>query len=134
MRSLCFRNTIPPSDKDYTTFFPAKIYNKDKNTQVFNEAVLEIIDYTSLKPSDRNIQLQIDSLDLSGFQGVEIKPGKKEYPLKNFRRSVAYGESDDNYFFYVNCEEDCAFQMRIRIKDITCGFLYSNYIHLDYVR
>lgn len=119
--------TTPP-------FFRLKIYNKDRNTLVFNEAVLEVSDYKSLTLRDGNVQFKMDSLDLSAFQGVEIVPEKREYPLKDFRRSVAYGEPDDNYFFYIACEENCDLNMRIRIKDIEGNFLYSNYIHLEYVR
>ena len=115
-------------------FFRLKIYNKDRNTQVFNEAVLEVSDYKSLTPTEGKVQFKMESLDLSAFQGVDIVPGKREYPLKDFRRSVAYGEPDDNYFFYISCKENCELKMRIRIKDISGNFLYSNYIHLDFVR
>lgn len=117
--------TTPP-------FLRLKLHNKHRNTIVFVEAKLEVDKYiadsttyrTSFVPCDEILDVNI----------VNIDRRKTEYLLKGFRQNVAYGETDDRYFFSIVAKENCSFRMRIRAKSQLGDYLYSNYVYLNYVK
>lgn len=79
---------------------------------------------TSFVPCDEILDVNI----------VNIDRRKTEYLLKGFRQNVAYGETDDRYFFSIVAKENCSFRMRIRAKSQLGDYLYSNYVYLNYVK
>lgn len=117
--------TTPP-------FFRLKLHNKHRNSIVFVEAKLEVDKFvmdTIVKkgtfiPIEKNPDVDIVTID------GEIS----EYLLKGFRQSVAYGETDDRYFFALTAKENCFFRMRVRAKSQLGDYLYSNYIYVNYVK
>ena len=117
----------------YTTppFFRIKLHNKHRNTIVFIEAKLEIdkffIDTITRK------QTFIPTAEIPDVDVVFVDSIHKEFPLRNFRQNVAYGETDDRYFFCLTAIENCSFRMRVRAKTQTGDYLYSNYIYVNYI-
>lgn len=117
--------TTPP-------FFRLKLHNKHRNTIVFVEAQLEVDNYTV-----DTIPRKLSSVPIENISDVDIikvNENNNEYFLKSFRQNVAYGETDDRYFFCISSEKDCSFRMRIRAKSQLGDYLYSNYIYVVYKR
>lgn len=112
-------------------FFRLKIQNKHRNTIVFIEAVLEIDKYSADSLTENPFFIPIDFNDVE-MNHVEISDAKSNYLLKGFRQNVAYGETDDRYFFYITAQESCSFRMRVRTKSQTGDYMYSNYVYLKY--
>jgi hypothetical protein len=112
-------------------YFRVKLHNKDRNTIVFVEAQLEIDNYivdTIQRESYSNPIEYSSDVDM-----IKINDNNK-YLLKSFRQNVAYGETDDRYFFCISSDNDCSFRMRIRAKSQLGDYLYSNYIYVKYMR
>ena len=115
--------TTPP-------FFRLKLHNKHRNTIVFVEAKIEVDNYvadTTMRKSSYFPFEGISDVDL-----IKVVPNKNEYFLKDFRQNVAYGETDDRYFFFIVSDKDCRFRMRVRAKSQSGDYLYSNYIYVNY--
>ena len=76
------------------------------------------------------------NLSYSPLAALELYVNKanSEYLLKGFRHNVAYGETDDRFFFSVLADECCSFRMRVRAKSQLGDYLYSNYIYVKYIR
>lgn len=113
-------------------FFRIKLHNRHRNTIVFVEAKLEIDEYVI----DTNAQLQsiIPIKEIPYAEIVNIDSKNHEYSLKRFRQNVAYGETDDRYFFALFANESCSFRMRVRAKSQLGDYLYSNYICVRYIK
>lgn len=111
-------------------FFRLKLHNKHRNTIVFVEAKLEVdnyvVDTTTRKSSFGSLK------DVSDVDMIKVEESKNEYYLKGFRQSVAYGETDDRYFFCIASDKGCRFRMRVRAKSQLGDYLYSNYIYVNY--
>lgn len=116
-------NTTPP-------FFRLKLYNKHRNTIVFVEAKLEVDNYVEDRITRKSSFAPLE--DVSGVDMIKVEENKNDYYLKGFRQSVAYGETDDRYFFCILSDKDCRFRMRVRAKSQLGDYLYSNYIYVDY--
>jgi len=123
-------------------FFRLKLHNKHRNTIVFVEAKLEVDQYnaesaemtptyTPLHESNNNTPsvADIDELDI-----IRVDGKRSEYLLGGFRQNVAYGETDDRYFFCLEANDNCRFRMRIRAKSQLGDYLYSNYVYVKYVK
>lgn len=117
--------TTPP-------FFRLKIHNKHRSTIVFVEAQLEVDKYVVDSATNRTSFIPYD--EIPDVNIVNIDEGKTEYLLKGFRHNVAYGETDDRYFFSIISEESCSFRMRVRAKTQFGEYLFSNYIYVNYVK
>lgn len=115
--------TTPP-------IFRLKLHNKHRNTIVLIDARLEIDKYSSDSASQ---QITIPMDNLPNIEMVNIDEKITEYPLNNFRHNVAYGETDDRYFFALSAKKNCSFRMRVRIKSHVGEYLYSNYIYVKYI-
>lgn len=119
-------NTTPP-------FFRLKLHNKHRNTIVFVEAKLEIDKYKS-DTIVTNTQTFLPIGEWPEVDIINIDSKTTEYSLKSFRQNVAYGETDDRYFFAVLANENCSFRMRVRAKSQNGDYLYSNYIYVKCVK
>lgn len=118
--------TTPP-------FFRLKLHNKHRNTIVFIEAKLEVDKYTT----DTIITAPKTFIPMREWPDVDIiniNCKTTEYSLKSFRQNVAYGETDDRYFFAVLANENCSFRMRVRVKSQLGDYLYSNYVYVKCVK
>lgn len=118
-----FITTTPP-------FFRLKLHNKHRNTIVFVEAKLEVDNY--VVDTTTRILSSSPLEEVSGVDMIKVDANKKEYILKSFRQNVAYGETDDRYFFFIESDKDCRFRMRVRAKSQSGDYLYSNYIYVNY--
>lgn len=113
-------------------FFRLKLNNKHRNTIVFVEAKLEVDKYVRDSVTSK---MSFKSLgDMPDVCTVNVKHDNSEYLLKGFRHNVAYGETDDRFFFSVLADECCSFRMRVRAKSQLGDYLYSNYIYVKYIR
>ena len=111
-------------------FFRLKLHNKHRNTIVFVEAKLEVDNYvvdTTTRTSSFGLLEDVSDVDM-----IKVEESKNEYYLKGFRQSVAYGETDDRYFFCIASDKGCRFRMRVRAKSQLGDYLYSNYIYVNY--
>jgi hypothetical protein len=111
-------------------FFRLKLYNKHRNTIVFVEARLEVDNYVVDVTTRKSSVVPLE--EVSGVDMIKVEENKKEYYLKGFRQSVAYGETDDRYYFCISSDKDCRFRMRVRAKSQLGDYLYSNYIYVNY--
>lgn len=116
--------TTPP-------FFRIKLHNKDRNTVVFIEAFLEIDQLSPLFLETSSLNFKSENLDFSDFNKITINPSISEYPLPNFRWSVGYGETDDNYMFYLETPHNYKFRMRIKAVTHNKEYIYSNYVYVE---
>lgn len=117
--------TTPP-------FFRLKLHNRHRNTIVFVEAKLEIDKYVADTIVTKGVIIPIEKN--SAVDVVTIDGKTNEYLLKGFRQNVAYGETDDRYFFCLLADENCSFRMRVRTKSQLGDYLYSNYIYVKYLK
>lgn len=117
--------TTPP-------FFRLKLHNKNRNTIVFVEAELEVDNYVIDSAIKETSFIPLDKI--SGVDKIKVEENKGEYFLKSFRQNVAYGETDDRYFFCISSDKDCRFRMRVRAKSQLGDYLYSNYIYVKYIQ
>lgn len=118
--------TTPP-------FFRLKLHNRHRNTIVFVEAWLEVDEYIADTIAGNKSFASVD-LNLPDVNTISIDGITTEYKLKGFRQNVAYGETDDRYYFDIVAKESCSFRMRIKIKSQLGDYLYSNYIYMKYVK
>lgn len=117
--------TTPP-------FFRLKIHNKNKNTIVFISAELEIDQYTANDGLGKTFSaLPIHDSEL---HQIDISGDKSNYSLNGFRQSIAYGETDDRYFYYLTAPKPCTFRMRAKAKSQNGDYLYSNYVYVNYLQ
>ncbi|MBQ2882494.1 MAG: hypothetical protein IJE43_01795 [Alphaproteobacteria bacterium] len=116
--------TTPPP------FFRLKLYNKHRNTIVFVEGKLEVDNYVA--DTTRRKSSFVPMENVLGVDMIKVDKNKNEYNLKKFRQNVAYGETDDRYFFCISSDKDCRFRMRVRAKSQLGDYLYSNYIYVNY--
>lgn len=65
---------------------------------------------------------------------IDISTDKKEYPLVGFRHNVAYGETDDRYYFSLDAPFSCNFRARVKAKTQLGDIIFSNYVYINYVR
>lgn len=114
-------------------FFRLKLHNKQRNTLVFVEAMLEIDQYEKNNVTNPK-KLEKSDVDLSIVDHICVDGISKEYHLKSFRQSLAYGEIDDRYFFTISAPENCSFRMRVKAKSQNGDFLYSNYVYVRYIQ
>ena len=117
--------TTPP-------YFRIKLHNRHRNTIVFVEAKLEVDKYVADTIVKRGIFIPIEKNPAADVVTIDGKIN--EYLLKGFRQNVAYGETDDRYFFAITAKENCTFRMRVRAKSQVGDYLYSNYIYVNYVK
>ncbi len=115
--------TMPP-------FFRIKLHNKHRNTIVFVEAELEVDNYIVDTIPRKFASVPIENI--SDVDMIKVDGSNKKYFLKSFRHSVAYGETDDRYFFCISSDNDCSFRMRMRAKTQLGDYIYSNYIYVEY--
>ena len=113
-------------------FFRIKLHNKQKNTLVFVDAMLQIDQYEKV-PIMQPIRFEKNETAFSTVDLIRVNNFTKEYQLKSFRQSLAYGEIDDRYYFTVTAEENCSFRMRVKAKSQNGEFLYSNYVYVRYI-
>ena len=81
-------------------FFRVKLHNKYRNTIVFVEAKLEVDNYVADTTARESSFVPFE--DISGVDMVKVDENNNEYLLKSFRQNVAYGETDDRYFFCIS--------------------------------
>lgn len=130
-------SVFPVKGKDSITtitppFFRLKLHNRHRNTIVFIEAKLEIDKYSI---DNKVINEKIITFDdMPEVDVVNIDGKNTEYTLKQFRQNVAYGETDDRYFFALLADKNCSFRMRVRAKSQLGDYLYSNYIYVKYLK
>lgn len=113
-------------------FFRVKIHNSHKNTIVFISAELEIDKYSSNNNSLLNKNLEPVIYKNDSVPYVNLSDKITQYTLNRFRYNVAYGETDDRYFFYIISQNDCIFRMRVKLKSQLGDVLYSNYLYVKY--
>ena len=118
--------TTPP-------FFRLKLHNKHRNTIVLIEAKLEIENYATDSFTYKQIFIP-EKIKDTEIHNVTINNNTTDYTLEGFRHNIAYGETDDRYFFCLTAQENCSFRMRVRAKSQLGDYLYSNYILVKYVR
>lgn len=118
--------TTPP-------FFRLKLHNKHRNTIVLIEAKLEIENYVADSSTYKQIFIPGRIKDIE-INNVTINNNTTDYTLEGFRHNIAYGETDDRYYFCVTAQENCSFRMRVRAKSQLGDYLYSNYIQVKYIR
>lgn len=111
-------------------FFRLKLHNKHRNTIVFVEAELEVDNYMVDTNSGELSSVPLENIPEVDM--IKVDENNNEYFLKSFRQSVAYGETDERYFFCISSDKDCSFRMRIRAKSQLGDYLYSNYIYVEY--
>lgn len=114
-------------------FFRLKLHNKHRNTIVFVEAKLEVDKYIT-DTIITNTQTIIPMGEWPDVDIINIDSKTTEYSLKGFRQNVAYGETDNRYFFAVLANENCSFRMRVRAKSQIGDYLYSNYVYVKFVK
>lgn len=117
--------TTPP-------FFRLKLHNKHRNTIVLIEANLEVDQYQA--DTITKAQTFIPAEEIPETHMVKVDGNNTEYSLKSFRHNIAYGETDDRYFFAVHSDRNCSFRMRVRAKSQIGDYLYSNYIYVKYIK
>lgn len=115
-------------------YFRLKLHNKHRNTVVFVEAVLEVDQYSKDTLANQVVQFSHSYTDVSAVDNIAINPDANEYLLGGFRQNVAYGETDDRYFFTLNANENCSFRMRVKAKTHLGDYLYSNYVYVNYIK
>lgn len=118
-------STTPP-------YFRLKLHNRHRNTVVFVEAKLEIDKYVSDTTIINGTFVPIEEMPVADIVTIDSK--NKEYLLKGFRQNVAYGETDDRFFFALMAKENCTFRMRVRAKSQLGDYLNSNYVYVNYIK
>lgn len=113
-------------------YFRLKLHNRHRNTIVFVEAKLEVDKYIADTIVKKGSYIPIE--DHPAVDVVTIDGKINEYLLKGFRQNLAYGETDDRYFFALTAKENCTFRMRVRAKSQLGNYLYSNYIYVNYIK
>lgn len=113
-------------------FFRLKLHNKHRNTIVFVEAKLEIDNY--IPDTVKRKKVFIYNEEIPDVDIVNVESGNAEYSLKSFRQNLAYGETDDRYFFCLTANENCSFRMRVKAKSQLGDYLYSNYVYVNFVK
>lgn len=113
-------------------YFRVKLHNRHRNTVVFVEAKLEIDKFVADTTVINGTFVPIEENPETNI--VTIDGNNSEYLLKSFRQNVAYGETDDRYFFALVANTNCAFRMRVRAKSQLGDYLYSNYVYVNYFK
>lgn len=110
-----------------------KLHNKNRNTMVLVSAELEVdsLIQDSIVYANRFVPLD---LNVNEIPLIDISSKKHEYQLKGFRQNIAYGETDDRYYFSISAPFSCNFRARVKAKTQVGDFIYSNYVYLNYVR
>ena len=126
---------IIKSDSVFTTsppFFRLKIHNKHRNTIVLVSAERENEKYSvdNGYTTRKNVSQEINDGNLHHI----IVSKDDSYSLEGFRQSIAYGEIDDRYFYYITSSTNCSFRMRVKAKSQLGDILYSNYVYVRYVK
>ena len=114
-------------------FFRVKLHNRNRNTIVFVESVLEVDQYLRDSNDYCGFNFSHAYTNIDGVDDIQINDNNSEYLLDGFRQSIAYGDVDDNYYFILSAIESCSFRMRIRAKTQAGEYLYSNYVYVKYI-
>ncbi len=99
-----------------------KLHNKNRNTVVLVSADLEVdsLMRDPISQTNRFIPLDINATEIPQ---INISADKQEYPLVGFRHNVAYGETDDRYYFSLSAPYSCKFRVRVKAKTQLGDFL-----------
>lgn len=119
----------------YTTnpILRIKLHNKNRNTIVLVSAELEVdsLMQDPISQTHRFVPLDMNTIEVPK---IDISTDKQEYPLVGFRHNVAYGETDDRYYFSLDAPFNCNFRARVKAKTQLGDIIFSNYVYLNYVR